>query len=138
MNTSDSNETPSFDLPQPNLETITFNPDTNTEISPAPVNSEVQSLVAELPQSSPPTATFPAQSSVPNPVPQPLPVDPALSVAPVLADASVLIEKEWVARAKAIVEQTKNDPYMQNEELNKFKADFMKKKYNKDVKVSES
>ena len=49
-----------------------------------------------------------------------------------------LIEKEWVLKAKAIVVHTHGDPYKQNKEINKIKADYIKKRYNKDIKqVSE-
>ncbi len=54
-----------------------------------------------------------------------------------MADDTDLIEKEWVIRAKSIVTQTKDDPHLQNKEMNKVKADYMKKRYNKDLKVSE-
>jgi hypothetical protein len=54
-----------------------------------------------------------------------------------MADDADLIEKEWVARAKSVVEQTKADPFVQNKELNKVKADYIKKRYNRDIKVSE-
>jgi hypothetical protein len=56
---------------------------------------------------------------------------------PVLAEDVDLIEKEWVDKAKAIVNHTKDDPYRQNHEINKMKADYIKKRYNKDVQVSE-
>lgn len=139
MNTSNSNETPSFDLPQPNSEAIAFGGGPKLEVDPIPMNAEVQSIQTELPQSAVPTAF-----TTPPPVAQTtqsVPIDPALSVIPSPAKASKatdLIEKEWVLRAKAIVERTKSDPYTQNEELKKFKADFMKTKYNKDLKVSET
>ena len=45
-----------------------------------------------------------------------------------------LIEKEWVQKAKAIVAHTTGDPYTQNKEINKIKADYIKKRYNKDIK----
>ena len=48
-----------------------------------------------------------------------------------------LIEQEWVNKAKAIVERTKEDPRLQNKEINKFKADYIKKRYNRVIKVSE-
>jgi hypothetical protein len=47
-----------------------------------------------------------------------------------------LIEKEWVIKAKAIVEKTKNNPYEQNEQVNRIKADYIKKRYNKDIKIN--
>ncbi len=54
------------------------------------------------------------------------------------ADDSDLIEKEWVERAKAIVNQTKDNPHQQTKAMNKFKADYVKKRYNKELKVNES
>lgn len=56
---------------------------------------------------------------------------------PDLAEDVDLIEKEWVNKAKAIVNHTKDDPRRQNAELNKMKADYIKKRYNKDIQVSE-
>ena len=47
-----------------------------------------------------------------------------------------LIEKEWVQKAKDIVSATHGDPFMQNKEINKIKADYIKKRYNKDIKVA--
>jgi hypothetical protein len=56
------------------------------------------------------------------------------------ADSPVLddndkIEKEWVGKARRIVEKTKHDPYQQSEELTAVKADYMKRRYNKIIKV---
>jgi hypothetical protein len=51
------------------------------------------------------------------------------------SDDTDLIEKEWVNKAKQIVEQTKDDPYKQSEELTVFKADYMKKRYNRTIKL---
>ena len=48
-----------------------------------------------------------------------------------------LIEKEWVRKAKLIVERTLNDPYTQSDELSKAKADYIKKRYGRDVKIKQ-
>jgi hypothetical protein len=56
---------------------------------------------------------------------------------PQAADDADLIEKEWVHKAKVIVEKTRDDPHMQSDELTKFKADYMQKRYNKTLKMSE-
>lgn len=58
--------------------------------------------------------------------------------APAIADDADLIEKEWVMKARQIVEQTKADPYAQNQQMNQMKADYIKKRYNKDLKVEET
>ncbi|HET8992014.1 MAG TPA: hypothetical protein VFN31_03215 [Candidatus Saccharimonadales bacterium] len=52
------------------------------------------------------------------------------------ADDGDIIEKEWVNKAKAIVERTKDDPYKQSEELKLLKADYLEKRYNKTLKQS--
>lgn len=57
--------------------------------------------------------------------------------APTIADDNDLIEKEWVNRAKLIIAKTKDDPREQSKQLHKYKADYIKKRYNKDIKVSE-
>jgi hypothetical protein len=57
---------------------------------------------------------------------------PALSA----SDDADLIEKEWVNKAKQIVEQTRDDPYKQSEELTVVKSDYMKKRYNKTLKLN--
>lgn len=62
---------------------------------------------------------------------------PGVVPTPQIADDGDLIEKEWVDRAKRIVEHTKHDPHLQNKEMNTMKADYLKKRYNKDIKLSE-
>lgn len=66
------------------------------------------------------------------------PADQTTSIPiPSEAEDSDLIEKEWVERAKEIVEHTRDNPYEQQKALSLMKADYMKKRYNRDVKVSE-
>ncbi len=56
--------------------------------------------------------------------------------APSIADDVDLIEKEWVEKAKEIVEKTRDNPYLQNKAISEMKADYIKKRYNKDVSKS--
>jgi hypothetical protein len=90
-----------------------------------------------------------SQSLPPAPVAQPpinaIAANPPSSVPlstnvtnPTVADDNDLIEKEWVEKAKQIVATTKDDPYIQNKEMSRFKADYLKKRYNKDIKLDES
>lgn len=58
-------------------------------------------------------------------------------VVPDVADDQDLIEKEWVSKAKQIVEKTRNNPYQQSQELTVFKSEYMQKRYNKSIKMSE-
>lgn len=55
---------------------------------------------------------------------------------PTIVDDNDLIEKEWVNKAKQIVERNRDDPYKQSEELTVFKADYMKKHYDKTIKLN--
>lgn len=57
---------------------------------------------------------------------------------PAVADDVDLIEKEWVLKAKAIVAETKDDPSRQNRDINSFKADYLKTRYSKDIKINEA
>lgn len=49
---------------------------------------------------------------------------------------SDLIEKEWVERAKQIVDHTKDDPHEQQRAVSQMKADYLKKRYNKDINAA--
>ncbi len=55
------------------------------------------------------------------------------SALPMTADDIDLIEKKWVNKAKEIVDETQGDPFKQNQELHKVKADYIKKRFNKDI-----
>jgi len=57
--------------------------------------------------------------------------------APIIAEDSDLIEKEWVSKAKQIVAKNSEDPYVQSRELTIFKAEYMKKRYNRTIKLGE-
>ena len=48
-----------------------------------------------------------------------------------------LIEKEWVKKAKDIVHNTTGDPHKQTNQINKMKVEYIKKRYNKDIKFKE-
>lgn len=64
---------------------------------------------------------------------QTVPTSRALVPTPEEASDSDLIEKEWVIKAKQIVEHTAEDPFQQQEELAKMKEDYLKKRYNKSI-----
>jgi hypothetical protein len=93
------------------------------------------------------TAVAPAhhasQQPIANPVNQHYPASPVASPtiqaphSPAMADDSDLIEREWVQKAKDIVAATNEDPYRQNKEMGHYKATYVKKRFNKDIRVSE-
>jgi len=92
---------------------------------------ETNSQAGAMPPLPVPTQTQYQQS------PQPAAQLPAADSNPVIADDADLIEKEWILKAKEIVARTKHDPYQQNKEVEKMKADYMRKRYNKDIKTTE-
>jgi hypothetical protein len=120
---------------------------TNTgadELSLPPIQPQ-QPTAAPAPAPQAPAAPAPTGTPIPVQQAAPTPAQPAQQATqgattssdgtPLIADDTDLIEKEWVEKAKALVDQTKADPYTQNKEINKFKATYIKKRYNKDIQL---
>jgi hypothetical protein len=146
----DNHYQPGPDLPMPQPERFNNSaPEQPDEVERQPIRSEKASQVPELPPSPPSAGPPPSQTLSASPfVPPPLPSapDPPLSgsatTIPVIdvpdtADDTDLIEKEWVNKAKHIVETSRDNPNLQNKEISKLKADYIQKRYNKQLKVSE-
>jgi len=134
----DSNQVAPGELPRPQYEPM-----------PAPVSAEpfaaapeaVEAQAIEQGSSLPPAPATPPVYNLPiaddaSVAPQ-TPSSQASPLSPQIADDADLIEKEWVTKAKQIVEQTKADPYTQTKEMNKMKADYLKKRYAKDLRLPE-
>jgi hypothetical protein len=83
-----------------------------------------------------PIIPLPLPASGPTAATTDQPAAPSDDSATNLADEDDLIEKEWINKAKAIVERTRDDPHKQSQELTVVKADYMKQRYNKTVKVN--
>jgi len=82
-----------------------------------------------------------AQPVLPTPVvvpAPPAPVDDTTVVddTPLVANDDDLIEKEWVDKAKKIIAQTKDDPYAREREVGKLQADYLLKRYGKELGAS--
>lgn len=92
--------------------------------SPQPVNDAALTKMMGPPPMDPTVGLSPSQAM-------------AASAMPQIADDTDLIEKEWVEKAKEIVFQTSQDPHLQNKEMNKVKVEYLKKRYNKDLKLGE-
>lgn len=83
-------------------------------------------------------------SAVAAPVAQPVtpvqapPAPPAsTSTTPLVAADEDLIEKEWVDKAKEIIEQTRDDPFARTQKVNELQRDYLQKRYGKVVGASE-
>lgn len=88
----------------------------------------------------------PSQSHGSTQPPQAAPDPPASAATPVslssddpqMADDVDLIEKEWVLRAKRIVEQTKNDPHRQSEELHATGTEYQRQRFGRDTNLTDA
>ena len=86
---------------------------------------------------SQPQAVAPVTTQLPPIVTDPQtsqPINSSISVPLVAADDEV-IEQEWVQKAKKIVSETKDDPYAQEKEVSKLQAEYIKKRYGKEIKM---
>jgi hypothetical protein len=68
---------------------------------------------------------------------QPPPVQPVVTGAPLVAADEDLIEKEWVDKAKEIIEQTRDDPHARTQKVNALQRDYLQKRYGKVIGASE-
>lgn len=56
---------------------------------------------------------------------------------PLIAGDEDLIEKEWVDKAKKIISDTKEDPYMRDEAVSKLQVEYIKKRYGRSINLEE-
>lgn len=134
--------TPGLGLPQPSLEqgAAAFGGYPDKYHTP-----EAASVVAEkapvVPQAAPPLPPMAQAPVVSQPQAAVVGAPPAASTpqatAVTASDDSDALDEEWINKAKAIVEQTKTDPYVESKELGKAKADYLRIRYNKQIKVAE-
>lgn len=90
----------------------------------APATSLPQPIVATPTDEPDATSTTPADKST-------------TVTGPAFADDVDVLEKEWVDKAKKIVDETRQDPYKQEEQVSDLQADYLRKRYGKVVKTSE-
>lgn len=119
---------PGTDLPMPDNQAGSATTPQNSPADLSPKNPPIQATPPSDNRPATPVAPQPVTSTEPDPI-------QAIDIAPPAAEDSDLIEQEWVDKAKAIVNSTSHDPHTLNKEINKFKADYIKKRYNKQIKV---
>ncbi len=131
-----TNHGPELQLPAP----VAYNqaPQSVPELG-APQHEQQQATVeqARTPQPTAPLPQLVTAAAVPQNAPANAVPSTTNVAVPAVADDQDLIEKEWVAKAKQIVEKTRDDPYQQSQELTVFKNDYMQKRYNKTIKLGE-
>ena len=65
------------------------------------------------------------------------PVITSVNSGPAVAGDEDVIEKEWVDKAKKIIDETKDDPYARTNRINELQVDYLHKRYNKDLGASD-
>lgn len=133
MEPNHNNYQPSAELPQPQERSEPRGTMARAEV---PATSEQATVPPQLPPVQQPLQPVASQPTRQTQDVTSLVATPASATNTLIADDVDLIEKEWVVKAKAIVAQTKDDPHKQNEAMNQVKADYLKKRYNKDLKIS--
>ena len=129
-----SDKLPGLGLPQPSMPQGGAMPHDQPYAPMPPINAGATGMpmtAAPAPAGGLPVAALPGAGA-----PLPQMQQPTLD-APAPDENSDSLDEEWVQKAKAIVDRTKNDPYAESQELSKIKADFLRIRYNKQVKVAE-
>lgn len=135
MNPNSSNEIPSLNLP-PVMEQDSVQ-------QPAETIPSMPELVSQPPIGIPTQVAAPAAIQVADqPQTQVQPTNDEVTYTsvndvPNTAEDADLIEKEWVSKAKQIVEKTHDDPYQQSKELAHIKVEYVQKRFNKALKTGE-
>lgn len=83
-------------------------------------------------QVTPPPAVLPAPVSAAPSTNDTAPLQPVSDPLTVASDDD-LIEKEWVDKAKKVIADTKDDPYRREQEVNRLQADYLAKRYGRQL-----
>ncbi len=70
-------------------------------------------------------------------IPQVDPSQVSSSSTPLVAADEDLIEKEWVDKAKEIIQHTKDDPHARTQRVNELQRDYLQKRYGRVVGAGE-
>ena len=135
----------------PNLEQLPTPPTGGPEAAPnlPPLDAGFergQERVEQVAEASARAADAAVSGQPVQPVAPVVPVAPAhapaaeqgtISATPLVAADEDLIEKEWVDKAKEIIEQTRDDPHARTQKVNELQRDYLQKRYGKVVGASE-
>ena len=138
---------PELPRPQPGTERAPVDYGQTFERAPRPSEPEqgIERSAERIEQASESAArradtTAVAAPTLPPVVASPPIVEPVTAPhddTPMVANDDDLIEKEWVDKAKAIIVATKDDPYEREQAVSKLQADYLKKRYGKELGAAE-
>jgi hypothetical protein len=137
---------PELPTPQASPERTPINYGQSGEFGPQINNPERSvELGREREQGIQPTERAPAMPAPPPVLPMPTPVQPVVVPMPAIqrqddnptiAADDDLIEKEWVDKAKKIIAETRDNPYLREQEVSKLQADYLRKRYGREIGIS--
>ena len=128
----------------------------NFELPPQPMGPEGQEQRQEQGVEAPAAAAETVGKQAPAPALPTIPDDIPAADAPVIAapapDSAVPvhpvsdhpaqdsdhIEPVWVNKVKEVIAQTHDDPYLQKNEMSRVKADYIQKRFGKQIKTDEA
>ena len=123
-------QSPGLRLPQPSSESAVPEHAVSTEVGQ-------EGVAQTLPIPPPPHPDYPATTQ-PVALQQPsLPATPTITATVGDDSDDTKLDEEWIAKAKKIVEVTRDDPYRQSHEMSKFKAGYLQTRHNKAIKTVE-
>jgi hypothetical protein len=118
------------------------NPETSPDIQLPSVERDTRAPERAAEQSNQAQAAYAAQAA-PVSLPTPVVIDDDIAVTtqadetPAIAADEDLIEKEWVDKAKQIIADTRDDPAAREKQVGKLQADYLKKRYGKELGATE-
>lgn len=80
-------------------------------------------------------APLPPPPPVPPSTPQPAAASPSAQV-PVAVPDEAEMDKAWVDRAVVLLDKTRDDPFLQSQEIAKLRAQYMQSRFDKQIKVA--
>jgi hypothetical protein len=89
----------------------------------APPAPALPAVPDDIPAADTPVIAVPSQDAAAHPVPDSS------------AQDTDRIEPVWVNRAKDVIARTHDDPYLQKDQMSKVKADYIQKRFNKQIKT---
>lgn len=134
-----SDQTPGLRLPQPSFNLGQAPVAHSPETFQVP-ESNASPVIMPVPTTPTTMATAPIQqpavAQAAQPPAIPLPTQDVSTVS-AQGDDENAVDQEWIAKARQIVARTHADPYLQSNELSKIKAQYIKVRYGKDIKIVE-
>ncbi len=131
---------PEFSLPTPESIPGNVTPENVVGSTEAGIEQGVSSAPERAPEQAAHAQASMAAQATPITLPTPVvsaQTDTMQSVStdnsPAVAADDDLIEKEWVDKAKQIISSTRDDPARREKEVGRLQADYLKKRYGKEL-----